>query len=43
MKADFFSDWICRNSVDLEDRLCAALNHFMAHTNQTASICSFRK
>jgi transposase len=43
MKADFFTDWIARNSADLEDRLCAALNHFMAHPHQTASICSFRK
>jgi hypothetical protein len=43
MKADFFTDWIARNSADQEDRLCAALNHFMAHPHQTASICSFRK
>jgi hypothetical protein len=31
MKADFFTDWIARTSADLEDRLCTALNYFMAH------------
>lgn len=43
LKADFFTDWIARNSTELEDRLCLALNHFMSHSSLAASICAFRK
>lgn len=43
LKADFFADWIPRSGAELEDRLCLALNHFMSHSSQTASICSIRK
>lgn len=43
LKADFFTDWIARSGAELEERLCHALNHFMSHSSQTASICSIRK
>lgn len=42
LKADFFTDWIARTGDELMNRLCLALNHFIDHPAQTASICAFR-
>lgn len=43
LKADFFADWIARSGHELEERLCAALNHFIDSPTQISSICAFRK
>lgn len=43
LKADWFWDFIARTDDDLTNRLCEALNSFIADPTKTASVCSFRK
>lgn len=43
LKADWFWDFIARTPAELTDRLCTALNSFIAQPSKTASICSIRK
>lgn len=43
LKADWFWDFIARSPQELIERLCAALNSFIANPPKTASICSIRK
>lgn len=43
LKADWFWDFIARTQAELTERLCTALNAFIANPTKTASICSLRK
>jgi transposase len=43
LKADFFCDFIARSPDELHDRLCNAINHFIADRPTVASQCAFRK
>jgi transposase len=43
LKADWFWDFIARTEAELTDRLCTAIQSFLAHPDKTASICSIRK
>jgi transposase len=43
LKADWFWDYIARNSEELTDRLCTALKSSIDQPAKTSSICSIRK
>lgn len=43
LKADFFCDFIARSPDQLHDRLCTAINHFIANRPTVASQCAFRR
>ena len=43
LKADWFWDFIAKSQDELTARLTTALKSFLAHPDQTASICSIRK
>lgn len=43
LKADWFWDFIARTQAELTERLCTALNAFIANPTKTASICTLWK